>query len=166
MPLADVAPGAFPTIERGHKYEDFSVGQRFDHHWGRTLDRSDSTTFCAATCTWNPLYLNREYAVAHGHPDTPIHPALVLSVVVGLSVEDLSETAGPFLGMRDCVFHHGVYPGDTLSAHSVVLECRTSASRPGAGIITWHTEGHNQHGEKVVDLVRSNLVAMRAGVTS
>lgn len=155
-------PRRFVTRERGRKYEDFAVGQTFEHHWGRTLDRSDSTTFCAATCTWNPLYLNREFAVAHGHPDSPIHPALVVCVVVGLSVEDLSETAGPFLGMQDCVFERGVYPGDTVTASSVVVSRRESESRSDAGIVTWRTEGCNQRGETVVSLLRSNLVAMRA----
>jgi len=148
--------------ERGRKYEDFHVGQTFEHHWGRTLDRSDNSSFCVATCNWNPLYLNQEFAIGVGHPECPVNPALVICVVVGLTVEDLSETAGPFLGMSDCVFERSVYPGDTLTATSVVLSCRESSSRPGLGIVTWKTRGVNQRGETVVTFVRSNLVARRA----
>jgi acyl dehydratase len=152
---------SFRLRERGRKYEDFQVGQTFAHHWGRTLREADNTTFSVTTCNWNPLYLNREYAIANGHRDCPVNPSLVLCVVVGLTVEDLSETAGPFLGMSDCVFEQPVYPGDTLTADSVVLSCRESGSRPRTGVVTWRTTGRNQHGDTVVSFVRSNLVAMR-----
>jgi itaconyl-CoA hydratase len=151
----------FELRDRGRKYEDFHLGQTFDHHWGRTIDRADNTTFCVATCNWNPLYLNKEFAIANGHPESPINPALVVCVVVGLSVEDLSETAGPFLGLHQCVFDRPVYPGDTLTASSTVLECRESESRPACGVVTWKTTCVNQRGETVVTFVRSNLVEKR-----
>jgi itaconyl-CoA hydratase len=149
---------SFELRHRGRKFEDFSVGQTFKHHWGRTLDVADNTTFCAATCNWNPIYLNKEFAIANGHPECPINPALVVCVVIGLTVEDLSETAGPFLGMDDCVFERPVYPGDTLTASSMVISCRESESRPGAGIVTWQTTCVNQRDETVVTFVRANLV--------
>lgn len=152
----------FILRDRGRKYEDFRVGQTFEHHWGRTIDHSDNSIFCATTCNWNPVYSNREFATANGHPQCPINPSLVICVVVGLTVEDLSETAGPFLGMSNCVFEKSVYPGDTLTAHSTVLECRESRSHPGSGVVTWETRGDNQRGEVVVRFVRSNLVAMRS----
>ena len=69
---------------------------------------------------------------------------LVLCIVVGLSVEDLSEIGGPFLGINDLTFHRAVHPGDTLRARSTVVEARASQSRPATGIVTWHTEGLNQ----------------------
>ena len=62
---------------------------------------------------------------------------LVLCTAVGLSVEDLSESGGPFLGIDDCVFLRPVYPGDTITAISRVVRMRTSASKPGVGIVTW-----------------------------
>jgi acyl dehydratase len=51
-----------------------------------------------------------------------------------------------------------VYPGDTLTARSEVVSRRTSESRPGWGIVTWHTEGFNQDETLVVDFRRSNLI--------
>lgn len=153
---------AFPLVEKGNKFEDFAEGQRFDHHWGRTLTDGDNAIFSTATCNWNPMHLNAEYARAHGHPDVVVNPMLVLCTVVGLSVEDLSESGGPFLGMHDVVFHRPVHPGDTLTARSTVVERRSSDSRPGAGIVTWHTEAHDQHGDLVVDFRRTNLVAKRS----
>jgi acyl dehydratase len=86
---------------------------------------------------------------------------LVLCTVIGLSVEDLSESGGPFLGIEDCEFPAPVYPGDTLTAGSEVLAVRESSSRPGTGIVTWRTVGRNQRGETVCTYVRSNLLAKR-----
>ncbi|MBV9659842.1 MAG: MaoC family dehydratase [Acidimicrobiales bacterium] len=151
----------FPLARKGRSFEAFAEGQGYQHHWGRTLTDGDNALFCTATCNWNPMHLNTEYARAQGHPDVVINPMLVLCTVIGLSVEDLSEAGGLFLGMEDCIFHRSVHPGDTLTARSTVLEARTSSSRPNAGIVTWHTEAFNQHGELVVDFRRTNLVVRR-----
>ncbi|MEV4235244.1 MULTISPECIES: MaoC family dehydratase [unclassified Nocardia] len=152
---------SFPLAPKGNKFEDFTVGQKMTHHWGRTLTEADNTLFCTATCNWLPQYLNSEFARSYGHPSTVVHPMLALCTVVGLSVEDLSEAGGPFLGVEDCVFHVPVYPGDTLTARSEVLDKRISASRPGVGIVTWRTEAHNDRGELVLDFKRTNLVEQR-----
>ena len=154
-------PSAFPTRARGHAYEDFEVGRVFEHHWGRTLTEADTVLFSTLTLSYNPLYFNAEHARAEGHPDLVVHPLLALCTVVGLSVEDLSEAGGPFLGIDGVTFHRPVYPGDTLTASSVVVDRRESGKRPGDGIVTWRTEGRNQRGEVVVDLHRTNLVRKR-----
>jgi acyl dehydratase len=152
---------AFPTIPKGNQFEDFREGQVFEHHWGRTLTESDATLFSTLALRFTPIYFNREYARAHEHADLVIDPLLVLCTVVGLSVEDLSEAGGPFLGVNDVEFHRPVYPGDTLDARSVVVSARESEKRPRFGIVTWKTEGYNQHEELVVSYARTNLVVRR-----
>jgi acyl dehydratase len=156
-------PSAFKPLRRGRTLDEFEVGRAFDHHWGRTLTEGDNTLFTTATLAYNPLYFNAEYAQHEGHPGVVVNPMLVLCTVVGLSVEDLSEAGGPFLGIDDLTFHRPVYPGDTLTARSTVVSVRESQSRPGFGIVTWHTEGRNQRGEVVVDYRRSNLVGKNRG---
>ncbi|WP_181311296.1 MaoC family dehydratase [Nocardioides campestrisoli] len=157
---------SFPRRLRGNKFEDFTVGQDWVHHWGRTLTEADNVAFSTATCAWLPLHLNAEYARSQGHKDVVINPMLALCTAVGLSVEDLSEAGGPFLGIDDCVFHRPLHPGDTLTAASRVLEKRTSSTRPGVGIVTWLTQAHDQHGRLVLEFVRTNLVALREVPTS
>lgn len=156
-------------IPRGNLFEDFHVGQLFRHHWGRTLNEGDNTLFSTLTLSYNPLYFNRLYARAHGHRQVVINPMLVFTTVFGLSVEDLSEAGGLFLGVDNLTFHRRVYPGDTLVARSTVVEKRESQSRPDNGIVTWHTEGllldgaSLDSGEEilVVDFRRSNLIPKR-----
>lgn len=146
---------------KGNHFQDFQPGQEFDHHWGRTINEGDNSLFSSLTLSFNPLYFNAEFAKEHGHPAIVVNPMLVWTTVFGLSVEDLSEAGGLFLGVDDLTFHLPVYPGDTLTAHSVVTDMRESESRPESGIVTWHTQGYNQRGERVIDFKRTNLVAKR-----
>ena len=102
---------SFPVVGKGNRFQDFTEGQQLAHHWGRTLTDGDNAIFSTATCNWNPMHLNAEYARAHDHPDVVVNPMLVLCTVVGLSVEDLSETGGPFLGMEDVIVPPPRLPG-------------------------------------------------------
>jgi acyl dehydratase len=80
-----------------------------------------------------------------------------------LSVEDLSEIGGYFLGVDDLVYQEAVHVGDTITAHSTVISARASTSRPGFGIVTWHTEGRDGTGRPVVSFRRTNLVRRENG---
>jgi acyl dehydratase len=71
----------------------------------RTLTEADNTLFTTLALRFTPLYFNAEYARAHGHPAVVIDPLFVVCTAVGLSVEDLSEAGGPFLGVEDVEFH-------------------------------------------------------------
>jgi acyl dehydratase len=146
------------TWPKGHTYDDFTEGRVFTHHWGRTITESDNTVFTTLTLAYNPLYFNEPFAHEHGHNSVVVNPMLVFGIVFGLSVEDLSERGGLFLGVDDLTFHSVVYPGDTVSARSTVVSKRTSESRPEQGIVTWHTEGFNQRTELLIDFKRSNLI--------
>lgn len=147
---------------KGTAFEDFKVGQVFEHHWGRTINESDNSLFTVLTLHYNPLYTNVEYAKAHGHPNVVVNPLLVFNTVLGLTVEDLSEGGGAFLGAENLTYHAPVYPGDTLTARSTVLDYRASKSQNDRGIVTWHTEGYNQHGKLVIDYNRTNMKIRRS----
>jgi acyl dehydratase len=156
-------PPAPRTWRKGHSYEEFELGREFRHHWGRTINEGDNSLFSTLTLSYNPHYFNAEFARAHGHPGVVVNPMLVFTTVFGLSVEDLSEIGGLFLGVDALTFHRPVYPGDTLTAVSTVVDRRESSSRPESGIVTWHTHGYNQRNEEVIDFRRTNLVAKRGG---
>ncbi len=149
----------YQLLPKGHLFDDFQVGQRFEHHWGRTLTESDAISFATMTLRYLPIYFNRDFAEENGHRDLVVDPLLVLATVIGLSVEDLSEAGGPFLGVNEVRFVASVYPGDTVYANSTVKSKRESASRRNTGIVTWETNGINQHGETVLAFERTNLVA-------
>lgn len=146
---------------RGNLYEDFTVGRVFKHHWGRTITEADNTLFTTLTLHYNPAYTNRDYAEAHGHDDMVVCPLLVFNTVFGMTVEDLSEGGGPFLGVDELTYHRPVQVGETVYAASEVIAARETKSRPEYGIVTWHTRGFCGEDDVVIDYKRTNLVRKR-----
>jgi len=149
------------SVPKGNRFEDFDIGRSFEHHWGRTLNDGDNSLFTTLTLHYNPLYFNAEYAAAHGHDRVVVNPLLVFNTVFGLTVEDLSEGGGPFLGVNELTYHAPVHVGDTLTARSEVVDLRESKSNPKMGIVTWHTRGFRGD-EMVIEFKRTNLVRKRS----
>ncbi|MGH7814541.1 MAG: MaoC family dehydratase [Candidatus Binataceae bacterium] len=147
-------------IERGHYFEDFEIGHLFKHHWGRTITDGDNSFFSSVTMNANPIYFNREYAQSLGYQGVVVNHLLVMNVVFGLSVEDLSERAIAHLGYEKMKYLATVYPGDTLVSESVVLSKRDT-SRPDRGVVKFRTTGYNQRGEKVLEYERPVLIRKR-----
>ncbi len=154
-------PANAKLIVRGHVFTDFTPGRVFEHGQRRTVLESDNALFTTLTMHYNPCYLDREYAQANGLRDIQVNPLLVFNLVFGISVEDLSEGGGPFLGIEEMVYGEPVYAGDTLRARSEVVSARLSAKHEKYGIVTWSTEGFSQSGAKVIRFRRSNLVRMK-----
>lgn len=146
---------------KGHQFEDFTEGQIFEHHWGRTITDGDNAFFSTQTLAFNPLYFNEPYAKSQGHEKMLVNPMLVFNTAFGMSVEDLSEGGGLFLGVDDCEFIRNVFVGDTITAQSIVVSKRISKSNKTAGIVTWLTCGYNQMDEKVIEFKRTNFVRFR-----
>src|SRR5271156_2965767 len=141
---------AVRKIERGHYFEDFEVGHLFKHHWGRTITEGDNSFFSSCTMNFNPTYFNREYAQSLGYEGVVVNHMLVMNVVFGLSVEDLSERAIAHLGYEKLKFLATVYPGDTLTSQSEVLSKRDT-SRPDRGVVKFRTTGFNQAGRMALE---------------
>jgi len=152
-----VNPSDWHLIPHGTAFEDYVVGRVCDHLWGRTVHGSDNISFTTQTLAFNPDYFNRVTAEAAGHPSEVVNPMPVF----GLSVEDLSEADGPFLGASAIEYLRDVYPGQSLSAASTVIDARLSASRADVGIVTWQTIGRVSSGEPVISFRRTNQVGWR-----
>ena len=148
-------------VQKGNQFEDFTEGQLFEHHWGRTITDGDNTWFSTQTLSFNPMYFNEPYAQANGHQKMVVNPLLVFNTTFGMSVEDLSEGGGLFLGVDDCEYLQDVHVGDTITARSTVVSKRISKSNRTAGIVTWLTAGYNQLDEKVIEFKRTNFVRFR-----
>jgi itaconyl-CoA hydratase len=150
--------------ELGRFFEDFRVGDVYQHPIGRTICEADSTWFTQLTCNTNQNHFNAHLAA--GNPVSGgriiVNSGFTVALVLGLSVIDTSQNAVANLGWREIKLTHPVYVGDTLYAESVVLELRRSNSRPGMGIVTVFTRGLNQDGHEVVSWVRSVMIPERA----
>jgi len=160
--VRSVPEGPRRLVTRGRYYEDFQVGEVYRHHWGRTLTQGECQLFATGTMNAVPLYFNEVFAKSLGHPTVPAHPLLVMNVVFGMTVEDLSEQALAHLGYWNLRFPRFVYPGDTLVSSSEVLDKRESGSKADRGIVHVRTTGTNQNGEEVCLYERRILVKKRS----
>jgi acyl dehydratase len=142
-------------------YEDFEVGATYRHRPGRTVGEADNTWFALLTMNQHPLHIDAEYA-RHSEFGRPlVVSTLTLSLLVGMSVADVSQKAIANLGWERIVLPKPVFVGDTLYAESTVLDKRASQSRPGEGIVRIRTLGRNQRGEVVCEFERTMLVMRR-----
>jgi len=145
----------------GRYFEDFRVGDVYEHRPGRTITETDNTWFTLLTMNTHPLHFDAEYGKASEFGRTIVASPFTVALLVGMSVTDVSQKAIANLGWREIRLTHPVFPGDTLYAESEVLETRESKSRPGAGVVTVRTTGRNQDGVEVCVFDRTILVAKR-----
>ena len=143
------------------RFEDFEVGREFQHAPGRTVLDADNTWFTLLTMNQHPLHIDAAYAATTEFGRIVVNSCLTLSIVVGMSVADVSQTAVANLGWDKVKLPAPVFVGDTLYASSRVIAARESASRPGQGIVTVETVGKNQDGVVVIEFERAVLIPKR-----
>ena len=145
----------------GRYYEDFEVGDVYEHRPGRTISEADNTWFTLLTMNNHPLHFDAVYAAKSEFGKPLVNSCLTLSIVVGMSVSDVSYKAIGNLGWNDIKLSAPVFAGDTLYAESEVLAKRESQSRPAQGIVTVRTRGLKQDDTVVISYERTILVPKR-----
>jgi itaconyl-CoA hydratase len=156
----EIAPQRFRE-SFGRYYEDFAIGDVYEHRPGRTITQADNIWFTLLTMNTHPLHFDEEYAKATEFGRCVVASPLTLAMLVGMSVSDVSQKAIANLGWKEIRLPHPVFAGDTLYAESRVLALRLSKSREDAGLVTVHTAGRNQTGALVCEFERTMLVAKR-----
>ena len=142
----------------GRYYEEFKVGDVYEHRPGRTITESDNTWFTLLTMNQHPVHFDADYA-SHSEFGKPlVNSCLTLSIVAGMTVSDVSQKNIANLGWTDIKLPNPVFIGDTLTAETEVLEKRDSQSRPTQGIVTVRTNGFKQGGMVVMTFDRVMLV--------
>ncbi|HAH11162.1 MAG TPA: dehydratase [Alphaproteobacteria bacterium] len=145
----------------GRYFEDFQVGDIYEHRPGKTVTEADNHLFTLLTLNTHPLHFDAEYARGSEFKQNLVVSTYTLSLLIGMSVTDCSQKAIANLGMDEVKFTAPVFAGDTLYAESEVLAKRESQSRPGQGIVTIRTLGRNQRGETVCSFTRNMLIPAR-----
>ena len=158
--MADSGKRRIPT-PTGRYFEDFIVGDIYEHRPGRTITESDNTWFTLLTMNTHPLHFDKVYAGKSEFKQPLVNSCLTLSMVVGMSVSDISQKAIGNLGWNDIRLVAPVFVGDTIYAESEVLSKRESAKRPTQGIVTVRTTGRKADGTVFMTYERSVLVPKR-----
>jgi acyl dehydratase len=143
----------------GRWFEEFSVGQVFEHPIRRTVTEADNVWFNGATCNPAAVHIDAEYCKGTEFGQPLVNSIFTLGLVIGLSVHDTTlGTTVANLGMTDTRFPKPVFHGDTINVRTTVKDLRESKSRPNAGIVTFLHQGFNQRGDEVCTCTRQAMM--------
>jgi itaconyl-CoA hydratase len=148
----------------GRLYEDFEVGDVYEHPIGRTILGADNTWFTLMTMNTNPVHFDYNYSAKTEFGKPLVNSCLTLSILTGESVIDLTQNVFANLGWDEVRMPNPVFEGDTIYSKSEVLETRESKSRPNVGIVRVKTTGYNQNGAVVMEFKRTFMVYKRGHV--
>lgn len=143
---------------RGRFFEDFEVGDVYEHPLGRTVTETDNVWFTLLTQNTAPIHFDRHYAAQTEFGRPLVDSTFTVALVTGQSVTDVSQNVMANLGWDEVRLPAPVFEGDTIYSQSEVLEKRESRSRTNVGIVTVRTTGYNQDGTVVVTFRRTVMV--------
>lgn len=144
----------------GLYFEEFQVGQQFQHAIRRTITEADNVFFSALTHNPAALHLDEEYCREHTEfGRRVVNSAFTLGLMVGISVGDTTlGTTVANLGWDEVRFPRPLFHGDTVRVETEVKELRESKSRPHNGIVIFAHRAYNQKNELVANCKRSALM--------
>jgi itaconyl-CoA hydratase len=146
---------------RGRFFEDFVVGDVYEHALGRTVLDTDNVWFTLLTQNTAPIHFDAHYAAQTEWGRPLVDSTFTLALVTGQSVSDVSQNVMANLGWDEVRLPNPVFAGDTIYSQSEVLATRPSRSRPNVGVVNVCTTGFNQRGEVVLTFKRTLLVYRR-----
>ena len=149
---------------KGRVFEDFEVGDIYEHPLGRTVLSVDNSWFTLLTQNMNPIHFDHAYAARTEFGRPLVDSTFTLALVTGQSTIDLSFHVMANLGWDEVRLPNPVFEGDTIYSSSEVLEARESRSRPNVGIVKVKTTGVNQDGKPVIEFKRAFMVYKREHV--
>ncbi len=147
---------------RGRFFEDFEVGDIYEHPLGRTVTTTDNSWFTLLTQNTAAIHFDHYYASQTEFGKPLVDSTFTLALVTGQSVTDISQNVFANLGWDEVKLPAPVFEGDTIYSRSEVLEKRESRSRPDVGI-----EGQDhrlQSGRDGRDLLRAHDHGLQKGL--
>lgn len=149
-------------MQFGRCYEDFEIGAVYKHWPGRTITEYDDTLFCMLTMNHHPLHIDAHYAETTRFKQRVVVGSLVFSIVLGMTVEDVSGKAIANLEFEQVKHLAPTFHGDTVYAETTVLEKHLTRSNPDQGVVSVETLAYNQRGEDVLSFRRRIMIPTRA----
>ena len=145
----------------GRFYEDFEVGDIYQHPLGRTVTTTDDIWFSLLTQNTAPIHFDHHYSAQTEFGRPLVNSTFTLALVTGQSTIDVSRNVFANLGWDEVRLPNPVFEGDTIYSQSEVLEKRESQSRADVGIVTVRTTGFNQESRVVITFRRTLMVYRR-----
>jgi acyl dehydratase len=146
----------------GRYFEDFEVGDVYKHWPGKTITEYDDHLFCMITMNHHPLHTDAWFAEQETQfGKNVVVGNLVYSLVLGMSVPDVSGAAIANLEVETLSHKRPTFHGDTIYAESRVIDKVASKSKEDRGVVTVESKAFNQRGEEVCYFRRRVMVWKR-----
>ena len=142
----------------GRYLEDFVVGKIYKHELSKTITESDNNLFSLLTMNHHPIHLDHEYAEKMQHRKILVVGTYVFSLVVGMTVADISGKAIANLEYEKIKHDGPAFIGDTIKAETEVLDVTESKSKSDRGVVYVETRALNQNGIRILSFRRRVLV--------
>lgn len=142
----------------GRYFEEFRVGEVINHSASKTIFESDNNLFSLLTMNHHPVHTNMDYASKQQHGQVLVVGTLVFSVVVGITVPDISGKAIANLMYENIDHLAPVFINDTIYARTEVLEVKESKSKNDRGIVYVETTAYNQNNINFLRFRRKVLI--------
>ncbi|MFV2092569.1 MAG: MaoC family dehydratase [Hyphomicrobiales bacterium] len=134
----------------GYYFEEFEIGQCFDHAVRRTVTEADNILFSTMTMNQQPLHIDFEFCKQTEFGQPLVNSLFTLGLMIGISVSETTlGTTIANLGMTDVRFPKPLFHGDTVRVTSEVITKRQSRSRADAGIVEFEHKAFKQNGDLV-----------------
>ncbi|HOE03766.1 MAG TPA: MaoC family dehydratase [Bacteroidales bacterium] len=142
----------------GNYFDDFVIGQIIYHAASKTIFESDNNLFSLLTMNHHPVHTNIDYAAETQHGKVLVVGTLVFSLVVGITVPDISGKAIANLMYENIDHLAPVFLNDTIYARTEILDVVPSKSKTDRGIVYVETTAYNQDKIDVLRFRRKVLV--------
>ena len=106
----------------------------------------------------HPVHLSLEHVKNHQHGKILVVGTLVFSVVVGITVPDISGKAIANLEYESIKHLGPVFINDTISAKTTILDKWETKSKKDRGIVYVDTVAYNQNKEAILSFKRKVLI--------
>jgi acyl dehydratase len=148
------------TSNYGNYYESFTKGEIVEHALSKTIFESDNNLFSLLTMNHHPVHLNLDYVKNHQHKQILVVGTLVFSLVVGMTVPDISGKAVANLEYESIKHLAPVFINDTIYAKTTIID-KWLTSNKNRGIVYVETIGYNHNGESVISFKRKVLIPIK-----
>lgn len=145
----------------GRFLEDYQAGDVYKHWPGKTITESDNNLFSLLVMNHHPIHLDKEYCKNQTYGKILVVGTLVLSLVAGMSVSEISGKAIANLDYETITHDGPVFIGDTIYAETEILSIKESKSKKDRGIIYVETRAYNQDQNRILTLRRNVLIPKR-----
>ena len=143
----------------GLYFEEFEIGKVYEHPITRTVTEMDNVLFTALTHNPQPLHLDAHFAAKTEWGRPLVNSLFTLGLMIGIAVNDITVgTTVANLGMKETVFPHPVFHGDTIRVETTVVSTRESKSKPDRGIVEFEHRAYNQNDVLVARCVRQAMM--------